>query len=1313
MLTPWNPLLSSTLQAKAYRLGIYVAAGSWCQIQSQQKATTYTNEEQIQFTSVLVNAALTNLENKIYVSAAFVLPSEVPTETLSAYRVVYSKSTEQYEVSLKAWSSEAADWRAVLARRSEQEPARLRNKSKRKVATPLLPPPVVLPKVQGTHVSAVVSVPSSSASVLLGCPQPKSTNNSIADSEGTRDEEYYRSPTGFDWATLEEEDEAQASGPKDEALPSMADQDADPSCGSSESSSSPKDCSSPTTLASMDSLIAFKPRSSEDEEPSPAMYSLNLEGLPRKQPLFAPLIRSWDEFDSRMAYLESFDLDLGGECGRNWTQYLADSSVGVFLTHEKLAEFDRNSLVIDKNQDEETETEQDIEEIAAGDLVQMRSDRYTYRPNIRQYIPQDISAEFQAALDYTYPELLAQVDIETPRLNFAEQCARGIVEWKYMCRASQRLLASGQGRRSYLDQTDRSVDWFWTVEHANGTQTILHRGSREVQSTMTALFESEHNRFDRPIHHFNFSGQPVYYKSTTPPAVSLWAALSPVLAVRVSCNGSLARTVVSSEAGRYLDPFYYCGPMPIPVMNGTSLRDYVTGQVEKVYCDSGCWMEELLDMDDEQPLFLTSAPFWCHFNTPGANVPTTSYHVGLYDYQVPTINDDGRLHVTRHPRKECVDLPSMLRRIQNVEDTRLVEITEAEECPIPQITAVTLPSVVSITQVERETPQEEPSLSSLQQTENYLDEAAIEKMEVQCSLRKESAVSGPTTLIVQDEEELHGKETDVDLAPENKHDEECKTADVQLQPETTKLDVSISSIIHVKDHAQEKDKAPETECMLPQGEWTNHPESQSASRTESKTVDPVYVKAQDEGEVLLEVVKAAEVQLPLRVTEEIVAPVSSSTQVEDQAHDEEVKVLEAQPLLQQAEEESRKDDIEPLEVQPSLQPNSKGEEDELTSIVPAEIAESAKSSTLSATPSEDASAKSGSSSNAMTAYLKDIHYMTTLSIEDSVAHVKDGRAHPYAAETITRNLSRWSDKNNHNVEEVSKLPASDPLIPQVDLSKWADNGEEFTESWIGEEDSFRIVPYYEDELDKVSETKTGAIGNIISITEPEKVANGKEDLGGLSEIVIKSPTSLQMLSVLLPRAPAPILQADQLPKVIGFDVDSFVDLMPCIEEDSEGTIVENSEVLVDDWLNDFSTGKEAKPVHNELVASLVFAVHGQLTAETVFGKGAEIKADTASTPAHVLHEGSGQDDKKVTRENDQGTVPAVLRGNEQASDPEDASDQAMTKPSMPPDNNSFNYHALLAFGVGYALAKYGYVKCLLYGTAGLYVGSRVYRAFRG
>lgn len=289
---------------------------------------------------------------------------------------------------------------------------------------------------------------------------------------------------------------------------------------------------------------------------------------------------------------------------------------------------------------------------------------------------------------------------------------RSLLDWTDLLAATQRAKLGGSYEHKPLQATDRSRDWFWEPtnddnrRHYDPRILVTAAGScinRVDKVTTPAVEEIE-------LHHLNFSQQPVFHKTETSPEVSLWAVCSG----QAQHHESVSRKgVLSSQAGKLIDPFLYCGPNALLNLKGTQLRDEVTGYVEKVYHPKGTWIFDQYDPDETVPCVAEGDAYTDIFNGPGWLYSPQPVHRMLFprdvyrpaedntdlypqevDLEDVIVNDDGRIHVHK-PRSDknwAAFSPSRLSTVQNCsEETSDLELLS----PKPKCTSSSTSSLDS------------------------------------------------------------------------------------------------------------------------------------------------------------------------------------------------------------------------------------------------------------------------------------------------------------------------------------------------------------------------------------------------------------------------------------------------------------------------------------------------------------------------------------------------------------------------------------------------------------------------------------------
>ena len=155
------------------------------------------------------------------------------------------------------------------------------------------------------------------------------------------------------------------------------------------------------------------------------------------------------------------------------------------------------------------------------------------------------------------------------------------------------------------------------------------------------------------VHHYNFLLDPIYQSSRTSAEVSLWAAI--VYQWKGKFDPWSRQGVLASQAGKWVDPINFTGPLELLHLGGTELREAVTGYVDKVYHPRGTWCLDHYDFAQECPKSYSEViPYDVNCPFPGMNHkfsgPQPQVLVGSWNDHGPqdhVINDDGRVHVGR------------------------------------------------------------------------------------------------------------------------------------------------------------------------------------------------------------------------------------------------------------------------------------------------------------------------------------------------------------------------------------------------------------------------------------------------------------------------------------------------------------------------------------------------------------------------------------------------------------------------------------------------------------------------------------------
>ncbi|MCJ1378489.1 hypothetical protein MMC17_001588 [Xylographa soralifera] len=757
MSTSWIPLFFATLQAQAYKLGRYVAAGSWCEVTLAEKVTfpDFDNLKNSSTTSfLLVNTILTNLDNATYGSGQFLLPSESPLQEISGYRAIYNDVVGCFEVSshrdmahikqepgssnstifeqvcmqqypstispvntskcsVPSASIEGSNYITAQYKHTNKTEPRL--ESAISVATEATRVHDILEGLSNTStVSSAIHAQCSNATSAsieyyqspTGCDWAEIMD----DDDDSEVQAYYISPSGDDWATLNdaEEDNSSSTGAIDKVFNcpftyeptedassfittsitsyfTSSDRDSDDECGSKRGATGSQIETTSTCCNDVDlpDLRQYIPQDLEAE------YQATLEALspnvqatsvghrsvdwfwdivstgaippvgtqitctPEQSPSVndnhtndliinddgrihypsASNIREVVDLPSPLRYVQNYEDDAGldeaSHTGSSMLSIPGILKVGTVTNETLQGEHEEQAWTKPDTSNADTAT--NTEDLNSGGMCGSDSKLGSRTPDLRKFIPEGTSAEFEREL--------AKIRMDHLK----------VIDWRWMCEASKQLIAAGRGCRFQLEEADRSRDWFWTIANDARPEQIPLMSSSEIG---TDIRPSKSQKWAQPAHHINFSGKTVYHKSDTTPATSYWLASSPSLKTRDHYNGSLRRTVLSHRAAEWVDPVVYSGGDIPEDLTGTAFQEHVNGMVEKVYLPYGLWQHEQLESHEDRPR--SSDETVCLYcNCPDVNeLP----QLPLYDIaeEVAVVNDDGRFHPPKPSRKRPV-----------------------------------------------------------------------------------------------------------------------------------------------------------------------------------------------------------------------------------------------------------------------------------------------------------------------------------------------------------------------------------------------------------------------------------------------------------------------------------------------------------------------------------------------------------------------------------------------------------------------------------------------------------------------------------
>ncbi|MCJ1396809.1 hypothetical protein MMC18_009701 [Xylographa bjoerkii] len=168
------------------------------------------------------------------------------------------------------------------------------------------------------------------------------------------------------------------------------------------------------------------------------------------------------------------------------------------------------------------------------------------------------------------------------------------------------------------------------------------------------------------FHHLNFHNQPVNHKSATPPEVSFWLIMTETTP-KPRYSRFCRDLVIASQAGKLIDPVHYRGPDELLKLEGSALRDAITGHVDIAYQPLGAWGRDYYSSDEVVPVCTTTLNNW--FDGKYNRGPPRGYTVSSCDGDV-LVNDDGRLHSMQRASTKAVGR-SKLCIVQYVEEIHI------------------------------------------------------------------------------------------------------------------------------------------------------------------------------------------------------------------------------------------------------------------------------------------------------------------------------------------------------------------------------------------------------------------------------------------------------------------------------------------------------------------------------------------------------------------------------------------------------------------------------------------------------------------
>jgi len=317
-------------------------------------------------------------------------------------------------------------------------------------------------------------------------------------------------------------------------------------------------------------------------------------------------------------------------------------------------------------------------------------------PPLKESIQDQIDALFGGEFEDWADSVEDEPARAKARKVFEEGNPQGKFDHSNMHFAMQHLRQPGFAQVRILQEADRSLAWFqrfFSSGSASATQ-IIEVGEAEdlIGATNSVpVLSTQKVAAQDPLpdfHHLNFLYEKVKNKSATPPEVSLWAAITHNRLLKEKQGLPWAcstKAVLIAQAWQYVDPYSYTGPIELLMLQGTQLRDAVTGYVDKVYEKCGTWGYDFYDEDENVPRADTDVQHWCHCGQDEKYGVVMPYHMGNGDIIViwdpkPITELRRLLHYIPSPLGPSRIVYDTKKAADILASTGLPEATEVAEC---------------------------------------------------------------------------------------------------------------------------------------------------------------------------------------------------------------------------------------------------------------------------------------------------------------------------------------------------------------------------------------------------------------------------------------------------------------------------------------------------------------------------------------------------------------------------------------------------------------------------------------------------------
>lgn len=387
------------------------------------------------------------------------------------------------------------------------------------------------------------------------------------------------------------------------------------------------------------------------------------------------------------------------------------------------------------------------------------------------YLSQYLRAGIEAEIDEVwFASPLSS--ITRPSYEMMNHLAFALWRWHQMCSKTKELRLCAGFVPSRLGGREGDIDERSAYLHPTNDMTEGIRKQIPQELNLDRIpFTKPHKKGAttkgqvKVPHHFNLYNEPVYYKTYTPPKVSLWASFQPW---KNFPKDSVRESALVSQARKLVDPCFYLGPPEHLQDKGTKLGDIVIDKVAKIYTLSGTWMHDHYASDETVPISWEEVAKRCGRADPNYQLPKDNQTLDPQDDEtVKKENEDfygpeSKVHGAWGSH-EALDLASGYNprpKVNNESRQWLVALDLTWDGPMPQFEDLRT-SVTATTPQARDTAEQSAASTSQE------DEVAGEVIDEQA--RPASDVSQSSASQSSGEEDVTGKITDEHSGVDSQH----------------------------------------------------------------------------------------------------------------------------------------------------------------------------------------------------------------------------------------------------------------------------------------------------------------------------------------------------------------------------------------------------------------------------------------------------------------------------------------------------------------------------------------------------------------